>query len=47
MAEAMPLRFHTASFDLGAAFLLVADAVARIVLGQTELPVGAITGILG
>ena len=32
---------------LGAAFLMLTDAVARTVLGQTELPVGAVTGILG
>lgn len=35
------------SFLLGAAFLMLADAVARTALGQIELPVGAITGILG
>ncbi len=35
------------SFVLGAAFLMLADAVARTALGQAELPVGAITGILG
>ena len=35
------------SFVLGAAFLMLADAFARTVLGQIELPVGAITGILG
>lgn len=35
------------SFLLGAAFLMLADAVGRTVLGQTELPVGAVTGILG
>jgi len=35
------------SLVLGAAFLILADAVARTVLGQAELPVGAVTGILG
>ncbi len=35
------------SFVLGAAFLMLADAVARTALGQSELPVGAVTGILG
>jgi iron complex transport system permease protein len=35
------------SLLLGAAFLMLADAIARTVLGQTELPVGAVTGIIG
>jgi len=35
------------SLVLGAVFLILADAVARTVLGQAELPVGAVTGILG
>jgi iron complex transport system permease protein len=35
------------SLLLGAAFLMLADAVARTVLGQTELPVGAVTGLIG
>jgi iron complex transport system permease protein len=35
------------SLLMGAAFLMLTDAVARTVLGQTELPVGAVTGILG
>jgi iron complex transport system permease protein len=35
------------SFVLGAAFLMLADAVARTVLGAGELPVGAITAIAG
>ena len=35
------------SLLLGAAFLMLADAVARTILGQTELPVGAVTAILG
>lgn len=35
------------SLLLGAAFLMLADALGRSVLGQTELPVGAVTGILG
>jgi iron complex transport system permease protein len=32
---------------LGAAFLILTDALSRTVLGQAELPVGAVTGILG
>jgi iron complex transport system permease protein len=32
---------------LGAAFLILTDALARTILGQAELPVGAVTGILG
>ena len=32
---------------LGAAFLILTDALARTILGETELPVGAVTGILG
>jgi iron complex transport system permease protein len=35
------------SLLLGAAFLILADALARTVLPSTELPVGAITGLLG
>jgi iron complex transport system permease protein len=35
------------SFLLGAAFLMLADAVARTVLGVGELPVGAITALTG
>jgi iron complex transport system permease protein len=35
------------SLILGAAFLMLTDAVARTVLGQVELPVGAVTGLLG
>ncbi|HEU4597677.1 MAG TPA: iron ABC transporter permease [Pyrinomonadaceae bacterium] len=35
------------SFVLGAAFLMLADTVARTVLGAGELPVGAITAIAG
>jgi len=35
------------SLLLGAAFLMLADAVARSVLGQNELPVGAVTGLIG
>jgi iron complex transport system permease protein len=35
------------SFVLGAAFLMLADAIARTALGEVELPVGAVTGILG
>ncbi|MSO23458.1 MAG: iron ABC transporter permease, partial [Acidobacteria bacterium] len=35
------------SFLLGAAFLMLADAVARAVLGTSELPVGAVTALLG
>ncbi|MBV9267722.1 MAG: iron ABC transporter permease [Acidobacteriaceae bacterium] len=36
-----------ASFFLGAGFLMLADALARSVMGQTELPVGAVTGLVG
>jgi iron complex transport system permease protein len=32
---------------LGASFLILTDALARTILGQAELPVGAVTGILG
>jgi len=35
------------SFLLGGAFLLLADALARTVLPSGDLPVGAITGLLG
>ena len=35
------------SFVLGAAFLMLADTVARTVLGAGELPVGAITALAG
>ncbi len=35
------------SLLLGAAFLVAADTVARTALGASELPVGAVTGILG
>ena len=35
------------SFLLGAAFLVLADALSRTVLPSGELPVGAITGLLG
>ena len=35
------------SLLLGAAFLMLADAVARTALGEGELPVGAVTGIIG
>lgn len=35
------------SLLLGAAFLILADALARTVLPSTELPVGAVTGLLG
>jgi iron complex transport system permease protein len=35
------------SLLLGAAFLILADALARTVLPSNELPVGAITGLLG
>lgn len=36
-----------ASFLLGAAFLISADAFARTVMSSTELPVGAVTALLG
>jgi len=35
------------SLLLGGAFLVLADALARTVLSSGELPVGAITGLLG
>jgi iron complex transport system permease protein len=35
------------SLLLGAAFLILADALARTVLSSGELPVGAVTGLLG
>jgi iron complex transport system permease protein len=35
------------SLLLGAAFLILADTLARIALPSSELPVGAITGLLG
>jgi iron complex transport system permease protein len=35
------------SLLLGAAFLIAADTVARTALGSTELPVGAVTALLG
>lgn len=35
------------SFLLGAAFLVTADTVARTALSTTELPVGAVTALLG
>jgi ABC-type Fe3+-siderophore transport system permease subunit len=35
------------SLLLGAAFLIAADAVARTVLNPVELPVGAVTALLG
>jgi iron complex transport system permease protein len=35
------------SLLLGAGFLMLADALARTALGQTELPVGAVTALLG
>ncbi len=36
-----------ASFLLGAAFLILADTVARVAISPGELPVGAITALLG
>jgi iron complex transport system permease protein len=35
------------SLLLGAGFLMLADAVARSAFGQTELPVGAVTALVG
>jgi iron complex transport system permease protein len=35
------------SFLLGASFLMLADALARTILGVGELPVGAITALAG
>jgi iron complex transport system permease protein len=36
-----------ASFLLGASFLILADTVARVIVSPGELPVGAITALLG
>jgi len=36
-----------ASFLAGAAFLMLADALARTVIAPTELPVGVITALIG
>jgi iron complex transport system permease protein len=36
-----------ASFLLGAAFLVLADTLARVAISPSELPVGAITALLG
>jgi iron complex transport system permease protein len=35
------------SLLLGAAFLVLADALARTILSTSELPVGAVTGLMG
>jgi iron complex transport system permease protein len=36
-----------ASVLLGAAFLIFADTLARVAVSSTELPVGAVTALLG
>jgi iron complex transport system permease protein len=36
-----------ASFLLGASFLILADTLARVAISPNELPVGAITALLG
>ncbi len=36
-----------ASFFVGAAYLTLADTVARTIISPAELPVGAVTAILG
>ncbi|HEY6333341.1 MAG TPA: iron chelate uptake ABC transporter family permease subunit, partial [Blastocatellia bacterium] len=36
-----------ASFLLGAAFLTIADALARTLFSPSELPVGILTALLG
>jgi iron complex transport system permease protein len=36
-----------ASFILGATFLIVCDIVSRVVLAPAEIPIGAITAVLG
>ena len=41
------MRVFRGPLLLGAAFLVLADALARTVLPSGELPVGAITGLLG
>lgn len=35
------------SFLSGAAFLIIADAIARVAIPSTELPVGAVTALIG
>jgi iron complex transport system permease protein len=35
------------SLALGAAFLVLADAVARVVVAPAELPIGVITALIG
>jgi iron complex transport system permease protein len=37
----------TASALAGAAFVIVADTVARTIIAPRELPVGAITALIG
>ena len=39
--------FLPCSLLLGASFLVLADALARTVLGGSELPVGAVTALAG
>jgi iron complex transport system permease protein len=36
-----------ASFLMGAAFLVLADTLARVAIAPAELPVGALTALLG
>jgi len=36
-----------ASFISGAAFLILCDTVARVIIAPMELPVGVITGLVG
>ena len=36
-----------ASFFVGAIYLLIADTIARTVVSPAELPVGAITAVIG
>ncbi len=40
-------RLLAISFITGAGFLIICDAIARIVIAPVQLPVGVITGILG
>ena len=35
------------SFLAGAAFLVLCDVIARVIISPLELPVGVITGIIG
>jgi iron complex transport system permease protein len=36
-----------ASFFIGASYLILADALSRIIIAPSEMPVGAITALMG